>query len=77
MVYPQPRTPLPVDYERLYALGIDTYRIATVLVQMQGDRSRLTLDGVTGKITLEGNLFARSLIPAEVDGGRVVPLRAR
>jgi len=75
MVYPQPRTPLPVDYERLYALGIDAYRIATVLVQ--GDRTKLTLDGVTGKITLEGNLFARSLIPAEVDGGRVVPLRAR
>ena len=75
MVYPQPRAPLPVDYERLYALGIDAYRIATVLVQ--GDRSKLTLDGVTGKITLEGNLFARALIPAEVDGGRVVPLRAR
>ncbi|QJR09604.1 Penicillin-binding protein activator LpoA [Usitatibacter rugosus] len=75
MVYPQPRTPMPVDFERLYALGIDAYRIATVLVQ--GDRSKLTLDGVTGKITLEGNQFARALIPAEVDGGRVVPLRNR
>jgi hypothetical protein len=64
-----------VDYERLYALGIDAYRIATVLVQ--GDRTKLTLDGVTGKITLEGNLFARSLLPAEVDGGRVIPLRSR
>jgi outer membrane PBP1 activator LpoA protein len=76
MVYPQPKTPMPVDYERLYALGIDAYRIATVLVQ--GDRSKLALDGVTGKITLEANnLFARTLTPAEIDGGRVVPLRMR
>lgn len=73
MVYPQPRTPLPVDYERLYALGIDAYRIASVLAQ--GDRSRLALDGVTGKITLEGHQFARALTAAEIDGGRVIPLK--
>jgi outer membrane PBP1 activator LpoA protein len=74
MVYPQPRTPLPVDYERLYALGIDAFRIASVLAL--GDKSKLALDGVTGKITLEGHQFSRALTPAEIDGGRVIPLRA-
>lgn len=73
MVYPQPKSPLPVDYERLYALGIDAFRIAAVLAQ--GDKSRLSLDGVTGRITLEGHQFARALTPAEIDGGRVVPLK--
>jgi hypothetical protein len=32
---------------------------------------------VTGKITLEsGNAFTRTMIPAEVDGGRVIPMRS-
>jgi uncharacterized protein len=75
MVYPQPKNPMPVDYERLYALGIDAYRISSVL--LQGDRSKLSLDGVTGRITLEGNHLARALTPAEVDGGRVIPLKQR
>jgi uncharacterized protein len=73
MVYPQPRTPLPVDYERLYALGIDAFRIASVLAQ--GEKSKLSLDGVTGKITLEGHQFSRVLTAAEIDGGRVIPLK--
>ncbi|APV48491.1 hypothetical protein BWI17_01590 [Betaproteobacteria bacterium GR16-43] len=75
MVYPQPKNPMPVDYERLYALGIDAYRISSVL--LQGDRAKLSLDGVTGRITVEGNNLARALIPAEVDGGRVIPLKQR
>ena len=38
---------------------------------------KVALDGVTGKITLEaGNHFVRALSPAEVDGGRVIPMRA-
>jgi len=74
MVYPQPRN-LSVDEERLYAYGIDALRLA--LQVLKGDR-RAPLDGVTGRITLEGasNNFARALVPAEVDGGRVIPRRA-
>jgi outer membrane PBP1 activator LpoA protein len=65
---------MSVEHERLYALGIDAYRIASVL--LHGDTSKLTLDGVTGKITLEaGNQFARALTPAEIDGGRIIPLK--
>jgi uncharacterized protein len=74
MVYPAPRTPMSVDQERLYALGIDAYRLATLLVR--SDRLIQPLDGVTGRITLEqAHTFARHLAPAEVDGGRVIPLR--
>ena len=73
MVYPAPRN-LSVEEERLYALGIDAYRIATQL--LRGDK-RTPIDGVTGKLTLEANgQFSRALTPSEVDGGRVIPLRA-
>ncbi len=73
MVYPPPRTALSVDHERLYALGIDAFRIASVL--LQADRGKLALDGVTGRITLDGNHFVRALTPAEIDAGRVIPLK--
>jgi len=73
MVYPQARN-LSVDEERLYAYGIDAFRLAMQI--LRGDR-RAVLDGVTGKITLEGtNAYARTLVPSEVDGGRVIPMRA-
>ena len=73
MVYPQPRN-LGVDEERLYAYGIDALRLALQI--LKGDR-RAPLDGVTGRITLEGpNSYARTLVPAEVDGGRVIPRRS-
>ena len=44
------------------------------MVLLRGDR-KAPLDGVTARIQLEGNHFARTLNPAEVDGGRVIPLR--
>ena len=75
MVYPQMQPPGAVEQERLYALGIDAFRLALQLAK--GD-TRTPLDGVTGRITLEqGNLFTRAMSPAEVDGGRVIPLRPK
>jgi outer membrane PBP1 activator LpoA protein len=72
MVYPVPKG-MPIEEERLYAFGIDAYRIAVQL--LRGDKTA-TLDGVTGKLTLEGpSLFTRTLSPAEFDGGRAIPLR--
>jgi uncharacterized protein len=72
MVYPVPRG-MPIEEERLYAFGIDAYRIATQL--LRGDKAA-AIDGVTGKLTLEApSLFVRTLTPAEIDGGRVIPLR--
>jgi outer membrane PBP1 activator LpoA protein len=75
MVYPPPAAPMSVDQERLYAFGIDAYRLSLHL--LRGEARRAPLDGVTGRITLgPGNAFERTLAPAEVDGGHVIPLRA-
>jgi uncharacterized protein len=73
MIYPAPKSGLSVEHERLYAFGIDAFRIGMLLVK--GDRTA-PLDGVTGRIVLEGNHFARTMSATEVDGGRVIPLRA-
>jgi len=75
MVYPVPKATLSVEQERLYALGIDAYRLAISILRSDGGRPPV-LDGVTGRITLmPGNAFVRTLTPAEVDGGRVVPMK--
>jgi outer membrane PBP1 activator LpoA protein len=74
MAYPQPKSPMSVDEERLYAFGIDAYRLAMLL--MRGEARRGSLDGVTGRITLDGNTFVRALVPVQVDSGRVVPLKS-
>ena len=74
MVYPPPSAPLSVDQERLYAFGIDAFRLA--LHMLRGGARREPLDGVTGRITLEaGNAFERTLTPVEIDGGHVIPVR--
>lgn len=73
MVYPAPHG-MPIEEERLYAFGIDAYRIAVQL--LRGDK-RAPIDGVSGKLTLEPPAqYARTLTPVEVDGGHVIPLRA-
>ena len=75
MVYPQPQGLVNVEQERLYALGIDAFRLA--LLMLTAESRNPTLDGVTGRISLEpGNHFMRQLSAAEVDGGKVIPLRA-
>jgi hypothetical protein len=74
MAYPAPPGATSVEQERLYALGIDAFRVALQLVRRDFQKP---LDGVTGRIALEGpGTFARTLAPAEVDGGRVIPLRS-
>ncbi|HUP96666.1 MAG TPA: penicillin-binding protein activator, partial [Usitatibacter sp.] len=73
MVYPQPRTAMSVEHERLYAFGIDAYRLAVLMTR--GDPAKAALDGVTGRIALEEGHFVRTLAAAEVDGGRIIPLR--
>ena len=71
MVYPVPKGTLSVEQERLYALGIDAFRLSLLL--LRGEIPPPALDGVTGRIVLgPGNAFVRTLLPAEVDGGRVV-----
>ena len=69
MVYPRPASPMDSDKERLYAYGIDAYRILNILINNK--LRTLPLDGVTGRIRLsETNLFQREAVPALFRYGR-------
>jgi outer membrane PBP1 activator LpoA protein len=64
MVYPRAVPPLPIDLERLYALGIDSSRLIQLLLAGK-IASSLPLDGVTGQIDLSGgHTFQRTAVPA-------------
>jgi outer membrane PBP1 activator LpoA protein len=76
MIYPRPATPLPPDLDRLYALGIDSYRLLQVIFEHHESRS-LPLDGVTGKISLTAHTFQREAIPAIMKQGLGVPLDSK
>ncbi len=91
MSYPRSAEGTPVDYERLYALGIDAWRVMLALLQDSAEkttdittgntgnagirierskRSFAPIDGVTGRISLDGNQFVRSLPLLEMRDGR-------
>jgi len=72
MVYPRVTPPLPQDMERLYALGIDAYRLLQIFYQHDTINS-LPLDGVTGKVSLNGHLLEREAMPAVLRQGLGVP----
>ncbi len=72
MAYQKPNEPMAIDLERLYALGIDAWRLANAMSRAEKSARFAPLDGVTGKITLEGRQFVRTLISAELRDGRVV-----
>ncbi len=79
MIYPHLITPADSrpspDMERLYALGIDAYRIAYRIAQGQHD---FTLDGVTGALQVRFGAadvrITRTEVRAVYRGGRPVPL---
>jgi outer membrane PBP1 activator LpoA protein len=60
--------------ERLYALGIDAYRLLQVVSEHDPSRF-LPLDGVTGKIFLMGHVFQREGVLAIMRQGQGVPSR--
>ena len=70
MVYPRQEFRDAVDLERLYALGIDAFRIVQWL--LEGNNSE-ALDGVTGRLTLgRDRQFARELTSAEFADGKLL-----
>lgn len=81
MVYPRlvvnPDQRRSADMERLYALGIDAYRIAREIALK---RTQFELDGVTGKLQIDLGRstarFERTEVPAIYQEGMVVPLAA-
>lgn len=80
MAYPQylqmPGENRSPDVERLYALGIDAYRVARNIALQQDD---FQLDGVTGKLTVRfghgPSYFERVVQPAVYVNGIVQPLQ--
>ena len=74
MVYPRDRGD-DIELNRFYALGIDAFRIALVLLAGKADAA---LDGVTGRLTLGGNRqFARGLTTAQFSDGKLTVVRER
>jgi uncharacterized protein len=71
IVYAKPQQALTGELERLYALGIDAYRLAIELAKDPAQRIR-ELDGVTGKLVVRDNNVERTLIQAAYKGGVVV-----
>ncbi|MBI2312728.1 MAG: penicillin-binding protein activator [Betaproteobacteria bacterium] len=82
MVYRRPDPPLAAELERLYALGIDAYRLAQALLRNPGSGELPRLDGVTGRISpARDQHFRRELVPARFRDGQAqvqeIPAGAR
>lgn len=73
--YPRANPPLATDRERLYALGIDAWRLINILLANR-IKVALPLDGVTGRIRLNGQTFARDALPALFVQGHAQPADA-
>lgn len=71
MTYRHTGTARKTDMDRLYALGIDAFRLMTKLLQQQAAHT-ITFDGVTGNIRFVlPNLFVREPVAAQFDNGKV------
>lgn len=71
MVYPRAEN-FSIEQERLYALGIDAFRIAAVMAQNPQRGEGRVLDGVTGQISLADHQFQRELAAAQFTQGTAV-----
>jgi outer membrane PBP1 activator LpoA protein len=69
MIYPHPNPPLSASRERLYALGIDSFRLIELML-VGNLNTDLPLDGVSGQIQLNGHNFERTAVPAVFAQGR-------
>ena len=69
MIYPRASPPLSADHERLYALGIDAFRLVHALLAGNLD-DILPLDGVSGHIELNDHTFQRAALPSVFAQGR-------
>lgn len=64
--YPRPVTPLTVQTERLYALGIDAYRLAVLMSSGKLTAANLHLHGVTGELSLRRDRQFERILPLAV-----------
>jgi outer membrane PBP1 activator LpoA protein len=73
MAYPKPAD-LHMELQKLYALGIDAFRLALQLLE---GGTEVDLDGVTGRLRLtvrDGGAVDRAGVLAEYRAGVLVPL---
>ena len=74
MAYTRPEENMPLDNERLYALGIDAWRLTQLILKAASSpnaaRNIAPLDGVTGRLTLDGAQFVRALSTVEMRDGQ-------
>ena len=69
MIYSRSNPPLSADHERLYALGIDSYRLIQLILANQSNNV-MQLDGVSGLIQRSGHTFQHMAVPAVFAQGR-------
>lgn len=75
MVYGGGTSHAPDDFQRLYALGIDAFRIAEALLAGKRD---IEIDGVTGRLTLTADGQIKRVLPiALIVGGQMSVGEAR
>jgi hypothetical protein len=69
-VYPRPGYDESIELTRFYALGIDAFRTAMVLL---GGKPGSAFDGVTGRLSLgQDAQFVRALTAAQFNEGRLI-----
>ena len=74
MVYPRNQPALPPELERLYALGIDAWRLAGIALTA-GTLAGATLDGVTGRLEVAPDRrIRRDALAATLRKGRLEPV---
>ncbi|MDD5331069.1 MAG: penicillin-binding protein activator [Sulfuricella sp.] len=74
MIYPRSEN-LGIEQQRLYALGIDAFRLAALMAQNLPVEGAV-LDGVTGRIALEGRQFQRQMTVAQFRQGMAVAVES-
>ena len=73
MIYPHAGN-FSIEQERLYALGIDAFRLAVLLAQQRHVPEGSVLDGVTGQISLFAHQFQREMTVAQFERGEALAI---
>lgn len=76
MAYKHYDTAMSKDQERLYALGIDAFRLMALMMRAHS-AYEISLDGVTGHVHfVPPNQFVRESVPAKFENGKAVLMNA-
>jgi hypothetical protein len=62
---------LAPELQRFYALGIDAFRLAS---ELAANHTHISLDGVTGKLTMSGNQIEREAVVSQFRDGAAISM---